>query len=418
MFRVRPVLEFWRSFRSAQDGAVALVFALSLIAIMTLVGLALDYSRAMNAKSTLAAAADAAALATARDPDVNPGNLQQRAEDFFLANIQNSAFGTNFTIVATELPGGEGVHVDITAKVTTTLMSLVGVDFFSVAAKSEAIYNTNKVELVLVLDNTGSMSRNGKIETLRTASDDMIDLLLPDGAPPDNVKIGIVPFDLGVKVGTQYVGANWLRFDSDPNAPAWDGCVGPRQPTRDVDDSTATGANKIPAIYDDQTSCNLARVLPLTGNKATLHNKIAGMQPVGWTYIPEGLAWGWRVLSPSLPYNEGVAYADPDWVKIMVLMTDGANTVRWSWPGGEPDAQVRASSSTGNAKTATLCQNIKDQGIIVYTVAFQVSSNTTQSMMEDCASSPNHYFDAQDNASLESAFARIGGDINNLRLSK
>jgi hypothetical protein len=48
----------------------------------------------------------------------------------------------------------------------------------------------------------------------------------------------------------------------------------------------------------------------------------------GGTNQAEGLAWGWRVLSPSAPFTEGRPYNDPsDPVrKVIVLMTDGENT--------------------------------------------------------------------------------------------
>ena len=54
----------------------------------------------------------------------------------------------------------------------------------------------------------------------------------------------------------------------------------------------------------------------------------------GETYLPSGLIWGWRVLSPTAPFTKVEAsanqpastissYHNPRWRKIMVLMTDG-----------------------------------------------------------------------------------------------
>ncbi|MDQ7078571.1 MAG: VWA domain-containing protein [Robiginitomaculum sp.] len=158
--------------------------------------------------------------------------------------------------------------------------------------------------------------------------------------------------------------------------------------------------------------------MPLTNDKSALNNKVSEMKPVGWTYVPEGLAWGWRVLSSPVPYDQGASYADQDWKKVLVLMTDGENTVKWSWDKGWPKAKTNTTKTSGDQKTKTLCRNIKDEGITIYTVAFQVNSSSTRNMLEDCASSTDHYFDAQNNSALEAAFAKIAGDINNLRLSK
>ena len=404
------------AFARNQNGGVAMYFALALVAIVTLMGMALDFNRAINLRTSLAAAADAAALATARDPDVTPATLQARAEAFFLANMQGQHSGTNYTVAASELPDGDGVHIDVSAKINTILAGLVGIDQFTVRTQSEAVYNTTKIELAMVLDNTGSMRWNGKIQTLKQASGDMVDLLLPAGLPSENVKIGIIPFDIGVNVGTALAARPWL-WHSRPVS-QWRGCVGPRGANNDVNDSSATGNATIPAIYDDQTSCRLPPILPLTSDATALHNRINAMQAAGWTYIPEGLAWGWKVLSPDPPYDQGVAYDAPKWRKVLVLMTDGANTVRWTWSGGLPYAYTGVSSTVGDQKTRVLCNRIKLSGIIIYTVAFQVGSSSTRQMLEECASNPANYFDARNNAELEAAFARIGGDINNLRLSK
>ncbi len=409
----RNFISLAKKFHASQDGGVAMIFALSFIAIITVVGLGFDYSRALSLQAALNVATDAAALAAARDPDVDADNLQARAEAFFTANTQDLPFGNNFVLIAQALPLGGGVKVDVTAQIDTTLMAIAGVKKFDVSASSEAVYSTSKIELALVLDNTGSMGNYGKIQTLRAASHDMVDLLMPDGGASENVKIGVVPFDIGVNVGVGFAMADWM----DAPDGTWEGCVGPRAPNHDVSDSNPI-TTKIPPIYGDQTSCNIPSILPLSVDASALHAKIEDMQAVGWTYIPEGLAWGWRVLSSKLPFQEGVPPDDEDWQKVLVLMTDGANTVQWSWPGGVPEAQTSASSWSGNSKTATLCDAIKAKDILIYTVAFQVNSSTTRQMLEDCATDPGNYFDAQNNAALESAFAKIGGDINNLRLSK
>jgi hypothetical protein len=49
------------------------------------------------------------------------------------------------------------------------------------------------------------------------------------------------------------------------------------------------------------------------------------MVAIGNTHINVGLQWGWHVLSPNLPFGDGVAYDDNDWNKVVVLMTDGNN---------------------------------------------------------------------------------------------
>ena len=50
-------------------------------------------------------------------------------------------------------------------------------------------------------------------------------------------------------------------------------------------------------------------IVPLTTNESTVQTNIAAMRhwSGGGTNQAEGLAWGWRVLSPTAPFTEGVA---------------------------------------------------------------------------------------------------------------
>ena len=71
--------------------------------------------------------------------------------------------------------------------------------------------------------------------------------------------------------------------------------------------------------------------MPLTTNETRcIQANIAAMQhwSGGGTNQAEGLAWGWRVLSPTAPFTEGVAFngARDNVRKVIVLMSDGENT--------------------------------------------------------------------------------------------
>ena len=74
----------------------------------------------------------------------------------------------------------------------------------------------------------------------------------------------------------------------------------------------------------------------MTANKNTIIAALNTMQPQGDTHIDLGMAWGWRMLSPkwqglwggemntnSLPE----AYNTPLMNKVVILMTDGDNTI-------------------------------------------------------------------------------------------
>ena len=117
----------------------------------------------------------------------------------------------------------------------------------------------------------------------------------------------------------------------------------------------------------------------------------------------------------------------------MILLTDGENTIAprnnhnksyYTAYGYLAKARLGTTSSytavqTLNSKTADLCENIKNAGIRLYTITFDLANNSTvQNLMRNCASSPAMYFNSPTNEELRNAFQMIAGDLSKLRLSK
>lgn len=53
---------------------------------------------------------------------------------------------------------------------------------------------------------------------------------------------------------------------------------------------------------------------------------IDAMAPTGNTNVPEGTAWGWRVVSSVAPFTNGRADGERGNDKVVIVLTDGANT--------------------------------------------------------------------------------------------
>ena len=69
-----------------------------------------------------------------------------------------------------------------------------------------------------------------------------------------------------------------------------------------------------------------------------------------------------------------------------------------------------------NDRMAALCTDIKAQGVILYTITFQLSNTRTQNLFRNCATSDEHYFNSPNNADLQAAFREIGTKLSQLRL--
>jgi Flp pilus assembly protein TadG len=199
-------------------------------------------------------------------------------------------------------------------------------------------------------------------------------------------------------------------------------------------------------------------IVPLTSNENVVQTNIAAMRhwSGGGTNQAEGLAWGWRVLSPTPPFTEGAPYGD-DVRKVIVLMSDGENTNVGSDPvmatdysaynhlglwrdlddggflgqllGGilrgilPPQYRRAISNSTNyvtyiNSRESQLCTNIKNADIEIYTVIFRETDPATELLMRNCASGSDHFFRADNAQELSAAFDAIGTGIGSLRLTQ
>ncbi|MBX9876773.1 MAG: hypothetical protein K2X84_18085 [Beijerinckiaceae bacterium] len=167
-------------------------------------------------------------------------------------------------------------------------------------------------------------------------------------------------------------------------------------------------------------------IVPLTSDKAVLTSaidnliiNIGGYKPS--TYIPGGLIWGVNVLSPTAPFAEAKAYDTANKMprKAMVLMTDGANTLYFRNSDGTHQAvRNNGDVTTTNLDTSKICDYAKSKKIEVFTVAFAVTDVAAKTMLQGCATSAGHYYDATDAAALTAAFQSIGQSLTSLRLSQ
>lgn len=73
-------------------------------------------------------------------------------------------------------------------------------------------------------------------------------------------------------------------------------------------------------------------------------------------------------------------------------------------------------SSEADARLSDLCEAARDQGVIIYTVAFEAPSGG-QAALQDCATSDSHYFDV-DGTDISVAFSAIASDIRALKLTQ
>lgn len=192
-----------------------------------------------------------------------------------------------------------------------------------------------------------------------------------------------------------------------------------------------TGAN----TKGPNAGCAMQKLQPLTTNFQSLRDAIDDLVPNGETNIPLGLMWGWHSISPNLPFANGSSYTTANLTKVIVLMTDGDNTMSdpgnenrslyhgygyiWQNRLGTTSNSTSTRTSKMNGRLAALCTNIKNAKIVIYTVGVGVSANAKAALQSCTAQSGGAYYDVNASGSnLDAAFSAIAGSIENLRISK
>ena len=413
-----------QEFRTARDGNVILMFSLALVPLLLFVGAALDYARAAADRTTLQAAVDSTALALAREPPATPlATLQAKANLLFAANYQGDPQALAPLVVSVI---GEQLSVSASKTLPTSLMSLAGISSLDIGASTQVAFVTVKLEVALVLDNTGSMAQNGKMAALKQASNSLISTLQQATSGPNVVKISVVPFNTQVNVGTSYATSPWLRYDTTienqnfygssripPNSFSWAGCLADRDQSFDVvsDAPNSTASNYVAANCEFP---GLTPVLPLSSNFNNITSKISAMTPNGATNITIGFTTGLATLDRSNPF--GAAGAPPaETQRFLVMLSDGSNTEnRFIGNGydGNPDGPAI------DARTRLACDAARNLPIQIFTLV--LNAPDTANVMRDCATTPANYYNVTDPSLLQPAFNQIAKTIINksIRLSK
>lgn len=181
--------------------------------------------------------------------------------------------------------------------------------------------------------------------------------------------------------------------------------------------------------------CLSNTITPLSSDKTALKNSLSVLTASGSTGGQIGIAWGWYMLSPNFAYlwpgtTAGAAYTTPDLIKAVVLMTDGEyNSVycngvisRDSTSGSGSVAEHESCNSpNGSSYTqgGQLCTNMKNAGVIVYVVGFQVvNTQAARDLVNNCASDAAHVYLPANGTDLKTAFQAIGADLSKLRISQ
>lgn len=388
--------------------------------IVGLVGLGIDSARLYHAHSRLQAATDAAALAGSLqlpyDPDLSKGLVNAAVADYLNRNMPEAE-------VVGVAPGTEvrSVRVSSRVEVDVLLLGVLGASAKTLTASAAAGFNN--LEVVFVIDNSGSM-KGSPINETNQAAIDLVELMMPPGAHA-TVKAAVVPFRGKVRIpgGVDDLPAGCRNADGTWN---WD-----------LHEEYTKSKYRYPsgsALRVSTGTCSSIPVTqPLTDDRDVIIAAIRAQTALGsasGTVISEGIKWARHVLTPEPPFTE--ASDRDDMRKIMILLTDGdtedgkcggsyavSYTPNDYWTNAyygmlDMNSHCENGGALNNAMLQE-AQKAKDAGIEIFSVRFGDSDATDVALMKAVASSKpgtnDHYFDAPSSYDIGGMFKLIGRQL-------
>jgi Flp pilus assembly protein TadG len=151
------LLRSWLTrFSDARDGATAPIFALIAIPLFGGIALAVDLTHVISKKTTLQAAADAAALAS-----IGPGETGKgAAQAAMLANLSEAGVTASQVVFNwTSTPNRDGATVELSYRHENHFAGIVGMPWVTINATATATRGTEArvLDVAMCIDATGSM---------------------------------------------------------------------------------------------------------------------------------------------------------------------------------------------------------------------------------------------------------------------
>ncbi|MEM7464097.1 MAG: pilus assembly protein [Pseudomonadota bacterium] len=216
------------SFLHNQQGSYGILMGVMAFPLIGMAALALDYSNVMRDRGEVQESLDAAALAASKEfaTGLTGDPLKEYAQDYFEANLPDylDMDKIEFFFDIAEKPAvneqGEpiiekSIKLDATLTYDTYLARVMGHETWQNNLTSGVAMGNITVEIVFVMDNSGSMGSSNKIVDARNTSKDMVDAIF-NGAGASNkedpVKFALVPFAASVNIGTGNANSNWLDY--------------------------------------------------------------------------------------------------------------------------------------------------------------------------------------------------------------
>ncbi len=194
-----------------ERGTIAIIFAVCILVVLFGIGVAIDTGRAVRLSGLVTAALDSASLAAAKamaENDVTEAEAAELAKSMFAAHLENEGGGVEWSNFQADIDKVAGkVKTTVSLKMPTTFTQVLDRKQIAMTRSVTAMYKIRDVEISLVLDVTGSMGNEGKMDSLKLAAKDLVDIVLEQDFNP-HVRLALAPYSASVNVGAYAAAAS------------------------------------------------------------------------------------------------------------------------------------------------------------------------------------------------------------------
>jgi Flp pilus assembly protein TadG len=321
-----------RRFGRDERGMFGVIFGLMATVLVALGGAAVDYVMVEQNRTISQVALDAAVLGL--QSEIEEQSTTQLGEAA-LALVRERLNRSDLTlqVLNTTVDKEQGrLRVTIRFNGPTYFVTLVGVHSLGAVVTSEATRRSQRVEIAMVLDNSGSMAEFNRMGHLKAAAHRAANTFFKDQQPNNanpHMFVGIVPFTQFVNVGTANANAPWIDRQGrssiaddnllmDPQAPitnfdrialfdvleneSWRGCVEARPYPYDTNDTAPISTNPdtlfVPLFAPDEP------------NRTNFRNTYLDDQPGQCEQPPRNQSWTDRTLQERMCKYDGATVSD------------------------------------------------------------------------------------------------------------
>ncbi|WP_196793225.1 TadE/TadG family type IV pilus assembly protein [Erythrobacter litoralis] len=203
-----------RRLASDRSGNTLALIAAGLLPLLAMAGSGVDMSRAYLAESRLQQACDSGVLAARKALGTEiatltdiPTDAGTRGQEFFNSNFQDGNYGTQNRTFNMVLENDYSVSGTATVDVPTSVMTVFGFTKIPVKVECQARISFSDVDVMMVLDVTGSMKHTNsgdtlsKIDSLKATVRNFYDQMEGAKSAGTRIRYGFVPYASNVNVG-------------------------------------------------------------------------------------------------------------------------------------------------------------------------------------------------------------------------